>query len=275
MTDLGSGARPLRVAIIGAGPAGFYVAEHLLRRSDLAVDVDMFDRLPTPFGLVRAGVAPDHQKIKAVTAAFDKIAGASAVPLLRRRRARQARGRRRPARPLPPDRLHDRCADRPAHGHPGRGPAGQPPRDRVRRLVQRPSRLSGSPVRSLAGAGGGGRRGQRRHRRRPDPEPHARRSWRRPTSPTTRWRRCGRAACARCICSGGAVRRRRPSRIRRSRSWASWPTPTSWSKPEEVELDELSRASLEQERRPRRSQEGRDPPGLRAAAGRRPDRGAS
>jgi ferredoxin--NADP+ reductase len=75
MTDLGSGPRPLRVAIVGAGPAGFYVAEHLLRRSDLAVDVDMFDRLPTPFGLVRAGVAPDHQKIKAVTAAFDKIAG--------------------------------------------------------------------------------------------------------------------------------------------------------------------------------------------------------
>ena len=90
--------RPLRVAIVGAGPAGFYVAEHLLRRPDLVVDVDMFDRLPTPFGLVRAGVAPDHQKIKAVTAAFDKIAGHAALPLLRRRRARQARGRRRPAR---------------------------------------------------------------------------------------------------------------------------------------------------------------------------------
>ena len=50
----------------------------------------MFDRLPTPYGLVRAGVAPDHQKIKAVTAAFDKVAGASALPLLRQRRARQA-----------------------------------------------------------------------------------------------------------------------------------------------------------------------------------------
>jgi ferredoxin/flavodoxin---NADP+ reductase len=74
MTDLGTAARPLRVAIVGAGPAGFYVAEHLLRRPDLVVDVDLFDRLPTPYGLVRAGVAPDHQKIKAVTAAFDKIA---------------------------------------------------------------------------------------------------------------------------------------------------------------------------------------------------------
>jgi len=64
----------LRVAIVGAGPAGFYAADHLLRQDTVAVEVDMFDRLPTPFGLVRAGVAPDHQKIKAVTAAFDKVA---------------------------------------------------------------------------------------------------------------------------------------------------------------------------------------------------------
>jgi ferredoxin/flavodoxin---NADP+ reductase len=62
------------VAIIGGGPAGFYVAEHLQRRGDLVVEIDLLDRLPTPYGLVRAGVAPDHQKIKAVTAAFDKIA---------------------------------------------------------------------------------------------------------------------------------------------------------------------------------------------------------
>jgi ferredoxin--NADP+ reductase len=71
---VGTAERPLRVAVIGAGPAGFYVAEALMRRSDLVVALDMFDRLPTPYGLVRAGVAPDHQKIKAVTAAFDKIA---------------------------------------------------------------------------------------------------------------------------------------------------------------------------------------------------------
>jgi ferredoxin--NADP+ reductase len=62
------------VAIIGAGPAGFYAAEQLLRQPGLVVDVDMFDRLPTPYGLVRLGVAPDHQKIKAVTAAFDRTA---------------------------------------------------------------------------------------------------------------------------------------------------------------------------------------------------------
>jgi ferredoxin/flavodoxin---NADP+ reductase len=62
------------VAIIGAGPAGFYVAEHLQRRGDVVVEIDLLDRLPTPYGLVRAGVAPDHQKIKAVTAVFDKTA---------------------------------------------------------------------------------------------------------------------------------------------------------------------------------------------------------
>ena len=60
----------MRVAIIGSGPAGFYAAEALLRQSDVVVDVDMFDRLPTPYGLVRGGVAPDHQKIKTVSRVF-------------------------------------------------------------------------------------------------------------------------------------------------------------------------------------------------------------
>jgi ferredoxin--NADP+ reductase len=62
------------VAIVGAGPAGYYAADHLLRQETVVVEVDLFDRLPTPFGLVRLGVAPDHQKIKSVTAAFDKVA---------------------------------------------------------------------------------------------------------------------------------------------------------------------------------------------------------
>jgi len=65
----------MRVAIIGSGPAGFYAAEALLKRPDVRVDVDLFDRLPTPFGLVRGGVAPDHQKIKAVTRVFTSTAG--------------------------------------------------------------------------------------------------------------------------------------------------------------------------------------------------------
>jgi ferredoxin--NADP+ reductase len=74
MTRPGTEQHPLRVAIIGAGPTGFYAADQLLRQPELVVDVDLFDRVPTPYGLVRAGVAPDHQKIKSVTAAFDKVA---------------------------------------------------------------------------------------------------------------------------------------------------------------------------------------------------------
>lgn len=71
---MGSTRNPLRVAIIGSGPSGFYAAEHILGQDDINVQVDMFDRLPTPFGLVRAGVAPDHPKIKSVTRVYDKIA---------------------------------------------------------------------------------------------------------------------------------------------------------------------------------------------------------
>lgn len=63
----------LRIAIVGSGPSGFYAAEHLLRQQPLA-EIDLFDRLPTPFGLVRGGVAPDHQKIKSVTRVYEKIA---------------------------------------------------------------------------------------------------------------------------------------------------------------------------------------------------------
>ncbi|RMF88256.1 MAG: NADP oxidoreductase [Nitrospinota bacterium] len=74
MTQIGTSAQPLRVAIIGSGPSGFYVAEHLFNQKDLVVEIDMFERLPTPYGLVRFGVAPDHQKIKSVTATFEKIA---------------------------------------------------------------------------------------------------------------------------------------------------------------------------------------------------------
>ncbi|GAB5487534.1 MAG: FAD-dependent oxidoreductase [Parasphingorhabdus sp.] len=60
----------LRVAIVGAGPAGFYSAIELLGNYDHDISVDMFDRLPTPWGLVRAGVAPDHAKTKSVTKLF-------------------------------------------------------------------------------------------------------------------------------------------------------------------------------------------------------------
>ncbi len=72
--EVGTESNPLRVAIIGSGPAGFYTVSNFLRHRDLSVKMDMFDRLPTPFGLVRAGVAPDHQKDKSVIRAYDKSA---------------------------------------------------------------------------------------------------------------------------------------------------------------------------------------------------------
>ena len=65
---------PLRVAVVGSGPAGFYAAEHLLKQPGLHVVLDMYEMLPMPFGLVRYGVAPDHQKIKSVTKAFESVA---------------------------------------------------------------------------------------------------------------------------------------------------------------------------------------------------------
>ncbi|BBZ64414.1 FAD-dependent oxidoreductase [Mycolicibacterium monacense] len=63
---------PLRVAIVGSGPAAMYAADELLTQR--GVRVTMFERLPTPYGLVRAGVAPDHQSTKRVTRLFDRVA---------------------------------------------------------------------------------------------------------------------------------------------------------------------------------------------------------
>jgi ferredoxin--NADP+ reductase len=74
MSEIGTESNPLRVAIIGSGPAGFYTVSNFFKHKDLVVELDMFDRLPTPFGLVRAGVAPDHQKDKSVMRAYDKSA---------------------------------------------------------------------------------------------------------------------------------------------------------------------------------------------------------
>ncbi len=63
----------MRVAVVGSGPAGFYAAGALLA-ADPPVEVDMIERLPTPWGLVRLGVAPDHPKLKSVSRAFERIA---------------------------------------------------------------------------------------------------------------------------------------------------------------------------------------------------------
>src|SRR3954463_4150817 len=64
----------LRVAVVGSGPSGFYAAGFLLSHEERPVEVDMLERLPTPWGLVRSGVAPDHPRIKSVTRIFEKTA---------------------------------------------------------------------------------------------------------------------------------------------------------------------------------------------------------
>jgi ferredoxin--NADP+ reductase len=73
MNALGSETRPLRVAIVGSGPGGFYAAAALFN-APIKVQVDLFERLPTPFGLVRAGIAPDHPKTRSVIRVFDRLA---------------------------------------------------------------------------------------------------------------------------------------------------------------------------------------------------------
>ena len=74
MSNVGTPEKPVRVAIVGAGPSGFYAAEHILKDDSTHAQVDLFDRLPTPFGLVRGGVAPDHPKIKSVIRVYEKTA---------------------------------------------------------------------------------------------------------------------------------------------------------------------------------------------------------
>lgn len=74
MSQPGSPENPLRVAIIGAGPSGFYAADQILKDPETHAQVDLFDRLPTPYGLVRGGVAPDHPKIKSVTRVYERTA---------------------------------------------------------------------------------------------------------------------------------------------------------------------------------------------------------
>ena len=65
-------SRAWHVAVVGSGPAAFYATDHLLK-NDPDVHVDLFEQLPVPFGLVRFGVAPDHQDVKNVTERFEQI----------------------------------------------------------------------------------------------------------------------------------------------------------------------------------------------------------
>jgi ferredoxin--NADP+ reductase len=81
VSELGTEHNPLRVAVVGSGPSGFYAAEAIIK-SGLKVRVDMLERLPSPFGLVRSGVAPDHPKLKQAILVYDKIAQSPEFNLL-------------------------------------------------------------------------------------------------------------------------------------------------------------------------------------------------
>src|SRR6476661_1110639 len=77
-TPVGTAVRPLRVAVVGSGPAGVYAADILtkseaVKSGDLTVSIDLFDRYPAPYGLIRYGVAPDHPRIKGIVNALHKV----------------------------------------------------------------------------------------------------------------------------------------------------------------------------------------------------------
>ncbi|NJL95551.1 MAG: NAD(P)-binding protein [Anaerolineae bacterium] len=171
MSEIGTASQPLRVAIVGSGPAGFYAAEHLLKQKELNLQVDMFDRLPTPFGLVRGGVAPDHQKIKSVTAVYEKIAKNPAFRFF---------GYVELGKDLQLSDLWQfyhqvvlttgAQTDKPTPGA-GRRPGQQPRRHRICGLVQRPPRLPRSALRPQPGKRRGDWGGQCGHRRGAHPVP--------------------------------------------------------------------------------------------------------
>ena len=134
----------------------------------------MFDRLPTPWGLVRAGVAPDHPNIKAVSRVYEKTAEHPEFRFYGNVELGRDLAHDDLLAALPRGDLRGGRADRPPHGHPGRGPARQLGGHRVRGLVQRPPGLPRARVRPERGAGDRGGQRERRHGRRPDARAHAR-----------------------------------------------------------------------------------------------------
>ena len=128
-------------AIVGSGPAGFYTAEALAKAYGDQARIDIIDRYPVPYGLIRFGVAPDHQSLKAVSKRYDQVAEGETGRVRRQRHRRQRRVGRRAARPLRRGDPGDRRAARPQARHPRRGSARRGRVGRVRRLVQRPSRF--------------------------------------------------------------------------------------------------------------------------------------
>ena len=136
MSAIGTDSRPLRVAIVGSGPSGFYAAAALFK-SDLTVHVGVFEKLPVPFGLVRFGVAPDHAKIRNVIKTYQKTAANPNFTFWGNITVGEGRFSRRAAATLRRRCTCLRFGNRPPSWHRGRRLASQLHRDRVLFLVQR------------------------------------------------------------------------------------------------------------------------------------------
>jgi NADPH-dependent glutamate synthase beta subunit-like oxidoreductase len=159
----GSEGMPLRVAIIGSGPSGFYAADALLK-SDLAVQVAMIEKLPAPYGLVRFGVAPDHSKIRSVINVYEKVAASGQFSYW---------GNVEVGRDVTVDELYEHFdalifAFGQA-GHSRGGPAAQLHRDELLRVVQRAPGIPRLRFRPEPRDRGRDRPGQRRDGRGADP----------------------------------------------------------------------------------------------------------
>ena len=236
--------RPLRVAIVGAGPAGIYAADVLMKSEHRRVDrpVRAPARAVRPDPLRRRAGPPAHQGHRQGAAPG---AVQAADPPARQRRVRHRRQARRPAPPLRRGRLHDRRREGPRPRHPRHRPAGQLRRRGLRQLVRRP------PGRAArVAARGRVRRGRRRRQRRPRRRPHARRrpptSCSSPRSPTT----CTRASRPRPVREVHVFARRGPAQAKFTplelRELDHSPNVEVLVAPEDIEYDDGSVAAHQQ-----------------------------
>ena len=242
-----SEARPLRVAVVGSGPAGFYAAGALLASEDASVEVDLIERLPTPWGLVRLGVAPDHPNIKVRLARLREDRHSSpGFRFLGNVSVGEDVTHEELTRALRRGRVRGRGADRPAAwASPARTSPARGPRRRSWPGTTATPTSRTSSVRPRLRAGRRGRERQRRRRRGAHAGADCRASSRRPTRRTRRSRRSSVLARAgdrraRPARPGAGGVHQRPS----SSSWPSWPAPTCIVDPADLELDPSSEAAL-------------------------------
>ena len=210
---------PFRVAVVGAGPAGLYAADELLRHPEVHGR-----RVRPAADAVRAGARGRRARPPGHQAGDDAVRGDRArarVRLPARRRGRPRRHPRRAACALRRRRVRRRRGDRPAARDPGGGPArlASPPPTSSAGTTATPTSRS-CACRSHHERVGGGRQRQRRARRGPDPHDRPRRPRHAPTSPPCPGRRCAAAGCARWWCSAAAVP---PTRRSPCPSWSGWP----------------------------------------------------